>query len=202
MKLPIRFFGIGLLTAAIIFAISLYFFNDREVNLEELSLEDISSYLESEGYHVITQEQYITLAVKEREEQQKSNDEVSEKEENTEEKENDKEKDKASDENEKDDAKDSKEEDQDKDKEKEDQKEEDSDKKDEKKVYKYTLTVVPNMLGPDVGKLLEENKIIKNAADFAKYLEDNNYSRYIQLGDHKLTSEMTHYEIAEKITSN
>lgn len=199
MKLPIRFFGIGLLTAAIIFLISIYFFSDREVNLAEVSLDHISDYLESEGYHVITQEQYITLAVKEREEQEKKNEEANEEDEDIKEEETDKktEEEKKTDTDEDKEKEDKKKEDQKKEEEKED-----SGKKEEKKVYKYTLKVEPNMLSNEVSKLLEDNKIIKNAGDFAKYLEDNDYSRFIQLGDHKLTSDMSHYEIAEKITAN
>src|SRR5699024_12594356 len=78
MKLPIRFFGVGLLTASIIFSITLYFFNDKEANLDEISIEDLSAYLVTEGYHVITQEEYISLAVFEREQQIKQNEEDTE----------------------------------------------------------------------------------------------------------------------------
>lgn len=208
MKLPIRFFGIGLLTASVIFSISVYFFNDQGTNLEEVSIDDLSSYLETQGYHLVTQEQYISLAVKEREEQVKNNEEEStsdksddknEKEDNSEkdaEKNSDEKPDEKSD-NKKKDSKDKSEEN------KDDNKKKDNKKKDnKKKVYKYTLKVEPNMLGPTVSKLLEDNKIIKDADAFTKYLEDNDYSRFIQLGEHELTSEMTHYEIAEKITSN
>lgn len=212
MKLPIRFFGVGLLTASIIFSITLYFFNDKEANLDEISIEDLSAYLETEGYHVITQEQYISFAVFEREQQIKQNEEDNEAENSTEDNEDNSDKN-VDEESNKDSNKDSNnnenEENKDEpdndgnDNEEENSDENNTDNNDgEKEVHSYTLTVKENMLAPDVGKLLENNKIVENATEFANYLVQNNYSRFIQLGDHKLTSDMSHYEIAEKITSN
>lgn len=220
MKLPIRFFGVGLLTASLIFAISMYFFNDSSPSLEEESIENIAAHLEEEGYYVVTQEEYISFAVKENEAQNKENKEVAEKVKISDTQEDMKISDTKKDENVKDEAskssekenkdqhnKKKKDEEKDQKPKKKKKKDEEKDqkpkkKKKKKKVYKYTLTVEENMLGPTISKLLVKNKIIDDADAFTNYLEEKDYSRSIQLGDYKLNSDMTFYEIAEKITGN
>src|SRR5690625_3764149 len=77
-----------------------------------------------------------------------------------------------------------------------------SDKKDKKendKTHKYTINIKENMLAPTISDLLKENKIIDNSADFNKYLEDKGYAPYVQLGKHKVNSEMSYKDIAEVI---
>src|SRR5690625_2973101 len=75
MKLPLRFFGIGLLTASLVFALSLYFFKDKNSSLESESIENIAEFLEDKGYHVISQEDYIAYSVYEQKQQEQANDE-------------------------------------------------------------------------------------------------------------------------------
>jgi len=55
------------------------------------------------------------------------------------------------------------------------------------------------MLGPTVSKLLLDHQIIDDAEKFNRYLEVEGYAPYIQIGEHELTSDMSYYEIAEKI---
>ena len=71
--------------------------------------------------------------------------------------------------------------------------------KEEPNIHTYTLDVKPSMLGPEISELLEANKIIKDAEKFNRYLELEGYAPYIQLGKQKLTSDMSNFEIAEKI---
>lgn len=190
MKLPIRFFGIGLLTATLIFSIILYFFGEDIVSLEDESIENISAYLEEQGYHVVTQEQYISLAVKAREEQQKNNEEENSSTEKDSKENKDAEEEAEDNEKNNDNANNNEEE----------LVEEETEEDEETEVvHKYTLTVVPNMLGPEVGELLEKNNIIDDGQAFAQYLVEHGYARYIQLGDHELSSDMTFYQIAEII---
>lgn len=66
-------------------------------------------------------------------------------------------------------------------------------------IHSYTLNVKPNMLGPVISNLLAENKIIDDAEAFNRYLEVEGYASYIQLGKYTLKSDMTNFQIAEKI---
>lgn len=166
MKQPIRFFAYGLLTASIIIIIFINFFQSDSEAMP--STDEMIEVIKEEGYHVITQEEYISLSVK----ADANGEEV------------------ADEEKPKDEAKDKKEKEQNK----------DESEPNEDDIHTYTLTVKENMLGPDISKLLAENKIIKDADEFTKYIDKKGYAPYIQLGDHKLTSEMNHYEIAETIT--
>lgn len=74
-----------------------------------------------------------------------------------------------------------------------------SDDTGESEIKTYTLKVEPNMLGPTISQLLADNGIIDDADAFSQYLEKKNYAPYIQLGEHELTSNMNHFEIAEEI---
>lgn len=88
---------------------------------------------------------------------------------------------------------------------KENKKEEKSDaKKDEpeKKVKTYTLEIEPGLASSSsISSKLEENGIIDSASKFNQYLEDNDYSKYVQIGTFELTSDMTFNEVAETITN-
>lgn len=87
-------------------------------------------------------------------------------------------------------------------KDEEEPKKDNEDKKDENKdVVKYTLKVKPNTMPHEVILLLEEKKIIKDAEAFAKFMEKENYSPYIQQGEFDLNSEMSEVEIAKTITN-
>ncbi|HLS36167.1 MAG TPA: hypothetical protein VK061_08015 [Bacillota bacterium] len=193
MKLPLRFFGIGLLTASLVFALSLYFFKDKNSSLESESIENIAEFLEDKGYHVISQEDYIAYSVYEQKQQEQANDEENNDNDNNEDDIN---------ENDENNTNDNEENNNDSNENNEDSDDESDDDSNEKEVYTYTLTVEENMLAPDISRLLENNNIIEDARDFTDYLEDEDYSRYIQLGEHKLSSDMTYNELAEKITSN
>lgn len=198
MKLPIRYFSIGILTSALIVTIILYFFDNTPTSLENESLDSIISFLEEDGYRVVSEEEYISLSVED------SNNQENE----------DENSDNASDDqqdatNEKDDENDS---DGDTTNESNKSSEENSDDQsdsenedeetNEEVATTYTLEVKPNMLSPEVSQLLVDNEIIDDAEAFTTYLEDEDYSKYIQLGKHDVSSGMSFNELAEEITSN
>jgi len=172
MKLPIRFFSIGLLTATIILLITFIFFEQSDAS-NNLTVEDMVSQIEEEGYHVLTNEEYITFSVN-KDQNQKEDEDKAEENDAKDKEENDK----------TDDA---------------NENEEDDKDQDESKVHTYTLVVEPNMLGPTISKLLEDHKIIEDAEKFNRYLEVEGYAPYIQIGEHELSSDMSNYEIAETI---
>lgn len=177
MKQPIRYFAIGLFTASVVLLIIVSFIGKSDNDAIELPIEEMTEILQKEGYHVLSSAEYITLSMN-------NEPEITE---NEEEKDSDQEKEK---------DEDKKEVDKDKDKDK------DQDKEDEPKeseVKKYKLIIEPNMLGPTISELLEEKNIIEDAEDFNRYLETEGYAEYIQLGEFELSSNMSNFEIAEKI---
>lgn len=202
MKLPVRYFAIGILTASLAFVLSLYFFPSSSANLEDESFENIVAFLEDDGFRVITEDEYISLSVNSSNGQEVSDESVPD-EDNIENEENDLD----TDDNDSDSGSENEDEVEDGSKENNDNNEEDENNKDKEeknkqKVVKYTLHVEPNMLAPTVSKLLMKNDIIDDEDAFTKYLEEEGYSKYIQLGKHNLTSDMSFYELAEEITSN
>lgn len=79
-------------------------------------------------------------------------------------------------------------------------KEEASNKKELPQVLAYQLKVKNGMNSEDIARELEKAKIIKNAAEFIKYLSDNGYHRHIQIGEFHITNDMSYQEIAVIIT--
>lgn len=174
MKKPIRYFAIGLFTASLILFIASYFL-EPEIITEEESIDQLISSIEASGYRVISESEYITLSVS-----------TKEKVESDQEKEEEKETVKKNDDKKEQVEKEPKDESKEK-------------TEEEKKVIKYTLTIKENMLPSIVADLLAENKIVDNAKEFNKYLEDEGYSQRIQIGKHNVTSDMSMKEIAEEL---
>lgn len=179
MRQPVRLFAIGLLTAGVIMLIGTFFFDNSTKQAENLSVKEMIPIMEDKGYHVITEEEYISMSVKKDHAQEAT----SEKNVNTDRAETT-EKDNADKEN------------NEKDKEASDKKEKEKDEK----VTKYTINIKSGMLPSDISERLAENKIIDEANKFDAYLEKHNYSPKVQLGKFKVTSEMSFKEIAKKIT--
>lgn len=175
MKHLLRSFAAGLFSAGVIMLAAYYF---SEESREELTADEMIPIVEEEGYHVLTSDEYISLAVQPKD-----------KEENTEEKAETKQEDK-------------KEKAENKEKEERKEEEKNNEKKEDKQpeTSSYTLQIKPGMLTPEITELLEENKIIDDAAKFNRYLEEHEYSPKIQIGNFKLTSDMDYYQIAETIT--
>src|SRR5690625_751978 len=162
MKQPIRYFSIGLLTASVVLLLAFYFFDNSTTNTDDLPVEEMIEAIKADGYHVVSEKEYIALSVND-EDDNKAND-----------KKDDKNKDKNEEDKEK--------------------QEEESDKK------TYTINIKSGMLPSEISEILAENDIIKDADKFDQYLEKEEYSPYIQLGKHKLNSEMSTKEVAEALT--
>lgn len=194
MKITIRYFSIGLLTASIVLFIMYLIIDDTSQAIEDFSVEELTTALEEKGYRTITQDEFISYSVyldeiKEAEESKKE-----------EEKENRKSSSKKNDEK--------KVEKEESNKEKDTKKEENNssekkkeEKKEEKKPKTFTVTVKQGSVSQDIGKELEKEGIIKDAAEFVKYMEDNNYSSRIQIGKFKVNSDMSLKELAETLTT-
>lgn len=169
MKQFVRSFSLGLFLASLVIFIFYNYFDEPEIDPNDLSTDELIDLVEEDGYRVITEEDYITYTVNEDQENSDDN------------KENEKQ------------DKDTKKDDDDTDK--EDNVEESND------IVKYTLETKPGVMPHEVILLLEEKKIIKDAEEFAEFMEDNDYSPYIQQGEFELTSDMSQEEIAKTITN-
>ncbi|MFD1850269.1 hypothetical protein [Oceanobacillus bengalensis] len=190
MKQLLRYFSVGLFAAGIIMLIGLYFTDTRDV--EEYTAKELIPYVENEGYHVIDNEEYISLTL--------NSNKVTE--EDNQSKEADSTKTESPKEDKEEPAKDVKESaNEEKDTRKENEEDKEKEKEEEVKVTNYTLTIESGMLTSTISSILEENKIIDNAREFTNYLDDNDYSLLVQLGDFKLNSDMSFYELAEAITN-
>ncbi|UJL48363.1 hypothetical protein KFZ58_10425 [Virgibacillus sp. NKC19-16] len=179
MKQPVRSFSIGLFTAGIIMLIGVYFFDTPSNDAEQLPSDEMIPALEEEGYHVLTESEYISLSVNDG-----NNNESSDSDEST-----------ATGETEDDES-----EDQNTEESQEDGSEED-DTTDEDSETSYTLNIEQGMDSATISSLLAENDIIDDADEFSQYLNEEGYGVYIQIGEHELSSDMSFYEIAELIAN-
>lgn len=67
-------------------------------------------------------------------------------------------------------------------------------------IITYQLRVVSGMSSENIAKLLEENNIIENGAEFSRFLVSHQFQTKIQLGTYHLTNNMSYEEIAKLIT--
>lgn len=190
MRLPIRFFSIGLFTAGIL-SLGFYFLTDSsKESIENVAVEDMIAQVEENGYRVITEDEFISFSM--------YMDTMKEEEAQTASAKTDKEKEEQK----------SKEEETDTKKKDDKEKEKDTKKKEKKedktdKVTKTKFTIKKGDVTQDIADTLVDKKILsKGERDkFIKYLEDNDYSPYIQLGTFEVTSEMSIKELAETVTT-
>ncbi len=183
MRQPVQAFAIGLFAAGIIMLIGIFYFDDSVNTADDLSIDELTSSIEEEGYRVVTEEEYIAIAVNK-----------------------DKTKNRHPDQNKTDEQDIDMDDDSDKDKEKKDStknddKEKATDKvKQKDKVKTYTVHIKNGVLSSTISDQLEANDIIDNATKFNLYLTDNGYGEKIQLGKFKVNSDMTFKELAQAIT--
>ncbi|WP_249871090.1 hypothetical protein [Oceanobacillus saliphilus] len=191
MKHAIRSFSIGLLTSAVIILVVFYLIGNPVQSAEDIDPEQMIPLIEKKGYTVLSQEEYISLSVNKAtiQEEDKPDDNVSG--EKTEEEDSDV---KTVEEQ---DNKTSPEETENKPEEKDEPAEEAS----EKSPVSYTLTINPGMASSDISSLLSENNIIENASEFNNYLDEHGYSLKVQIGSFDLTSDMSFYQLAERISN-
>ncbi|WP_047984127.1 hypothetical protein [Ornithinibacillus californiensis] len=188
MKHTIRAFAVGLLTAALIMLVVNYFSNGSTQDLSEMPIEDIIEDLKDKGYRVLSETEYISLSlngeVKKNETEIASETEETSTEESTQEtSEENQEETNSDDESSIGDTSTSNEEEQ-----------------QEESVNTYTVTIQSGMAPSTISNELEANGIVNDADEFISYLEDEGYVVRIQLGDFTLTSDMSHFEIAEALT--
>ncbi|WP_102274560.1 endolytic transglycosylase MltG [Cytobacillus massiliigabonensis] len=72
----------------------------------------------------------------------------------------------------------------------------------EKSITAYQLKIMRGMVSRDIANILAKEKVIDDASKFEFYLVENGYSKKIQLGSFKLTSQMSYKDIAKIITSS
>ncbi|WP_373892822.1 hypothetical protein ACUL41_08935 [Virgibacillus natechei] len=173
MKQPVRSFSIGLFTAGLIMLIGVYFFDTPSNEAEQLPSDEMIPALKEEGYHVLTESEYISLSVNDGSDNGSS----------------DSNGDNTSEESE----------DQDTEETQEDGSEDDT--TDEDTETTYTLNIEEGMDSATISASLAENDIIDDADEFSQYLNEEGYGVYIQLGEYELSSDMSFYEIAEQIAN-
>src|SRR5699024_5126520 len=190
MKQAIRYFSLGLLLSVLL--LYGYQFFNKEDRAASFSEEELIDLVEDEGYHVITNEEYSTYSLNKDENitKKENKEETGKKEETT-----------NSEEKEKQEEKKKEDKDDDKKEEKSDDNEDEEDEEDE--VVKASIKVDENTYTPDIADKLIDKKIIdKDEGDkFIEYIEDNDYSDYIQLGTFKVDSEMSMKDLAETFTT-
>lgn len=182
MKQPIRSFALGLLSAGILLLVMFYFTNDPKSKTENMSTDDMIKSVEAEGYHVLTETEYISVSVKS-DENKKSTDDSSQTKEDQ--------KDLTSDESQETETEENT----------NNEDESDSTTEEDNSTVTYTLTVESGMAPSTISGILAENNIIEKQDKFTQYMEEEGYTTKVQLGDFELTSSMSHYEIAEELTN-
>lgn len=180
MKHHIRAFALGLFTSAIIILIVFFLVQDSQTSIEDVNAEEMIPVLEDQGYTVLSQEEYISFSVNgnDSENSSESNNESSDEEsQQNEDTNNNEEEEESSNEN------------------------QNEDESDENSPIEYELTVETGMASSEISDILENEDIIESASDFNDYLEDNDYAINVKPGTFELTSDMSHFDIAEVITS-
>lgn len=180
MRQPIRFFAIGLLLSAILLFVAFTLFdksdeNDTKAKPQTISVEDMIEKIQTEGYRVMKEEQYIALTLASDETSQTEAD----KEDITEEP------DETGPEFENNEA-------------------ENTDTEEDIKnheTFTHTFTTNDNVVSQNIADILLDNKIIDDRRAFLEYLEKNDHMRYIQVGKFTVNSDMTYEEIAKVITT-
>lgn len=192
MKQTIRSFALGLLVAGVIILATFYFTGDTRQAAQKLSTDEMIASIENEGYHVLSESEYISVSVKpdnsgnnegtsNENKQDKSAKENKDNNQQNKEKANKEEENNSNSNNE---SKDS-----------------DKDNADKENTVTYTLTVESGMAPSVISNKLAENNIIDDADKFTQYMENHDYTTKVQLGEFKFTSDMSHYEIAEELTN-
>lgn len=178
MKHYIRSFGLGLLVSGLLMLAVYYFFDDSINASKNLSVDEMKETMAEKGYRVMSEQEYIDLSVSKKEQQNKN--EASD---NT-----------TADQKEEQDA------DEKADKDAEKEKAAEKKEKAKKETKKYTLHIKSGMPASEIGEMLEENGIIKDADKFNAYLEKHDYSPRVQLGKFKVNSDMDFQQLAKSFT--
>lgn len=194
MKHAVRSFSIGLLTSAVILFIIFYFVEDSAKSVEEIDIDEMIGHIENEGYAVLDQQEYISYSVQKKQEVENVETEESNSNKNdSKNKKDNQSKEETSDESSNNEA------DEEVDEEEEIEEKEEVEEEPENNVIQYTLTISPGMASSDISALLAEQNIIENASEFNSYLDEHAYSLRVQIGTFEVSSDMSFYQIAERI---
>lgn len=183
MKNAMRFFSLGLLVSALL-VYGFQFFSGNSSDASSIDLEDMISEVEKQGYHVVDQEEYISFSLSKEEAQDNDNSAEPKKDAENKTAKADKTKEEKS---------------------KEDKQDKSNENENEEPVKeeasKATFKVGQGVYTPQIADILVEKKIIDDKQKFIKYMDENGYSDYIQLGTFKVTSDMSLKELAETLTT-
>src|SRR5699024_3869737 len=163
-------------------------FGNSKASSKDVPLEEMIEEIESTGHRVVTEKEFIAYTINNEEKEVDKEDSAKEKKESSDKKETKKTDDKT--------AKKYKKEDKDK------KNKKDKDNKDDKKVT-ATITTDDGVVTQETADKLVDENIIKDKEkqEFLDYLDDNDYSPYIQIGKFKVDSEMSMKELAETFTT-
>ncbi|TFB23801.1 hypothetical protein E3U55_03025 [Filobacillus milosensis] len=187
MRTVVQSFSIGIITAALIIGIFYMLEEEETVQSEStLSTQEAKEYLKDEGFAVVSSSEYDEIL---REKQQLENEIAQIKEEQS----------KKEDEDNK--EKSETEQNTEENNESNAGTQNDEEKETEDNNKSFTLNIQSGMTSIDIANELETAQIIDNADEFNNYLEQNNYSRQIQLGEYQLNNSMSFNEIADVITN-
>ncbi|MDE5415384.1 hypothetical protein [Alkalihalobacterium chitinilyticum] len=70
----------------------------------------------------------------------------------------------------------------------------------EEKPVKHKITIASGMVSHDVARMLKEKGLIKDTSKFVSRIESRNAAKYVQIGEHTLTTGMSIDEIIQVIT--
>lgn len=185
MKQALRYFSLGLLLSALI-SFSVYYFSNPSTKMANQSTDEMISTIENDGYHVLTEDEYIDFRVKDddnaKKEDAKQSSDTKKKEQAK--KDNDSKQDDTKDKKEKTETK---------------KKDDKDDSKKEKSSKKIKVTVKEGMVSQDVAKLLKDKGVVKDENKFVKYMEDNNISQSMQIGTFELSNDMSFDDIGKAL---
>jgi preprotein translocase subunit SecF len=177
-NMKLRFFAVGILFVTVVLFIYVQFFNKAEQ-------EDVKKTLKKDGYALVTMDEFEELKNKVEmlekgqlnEEQQKASENGN----NV--KEQQKENEKSNEEQQK------------------EKQQSDEQKKDEQQEpKKVVIKIETGMSLSDIADRLLENKIIKDKKAFVDFMVNNDYERYVQIGDFEFKQGMNLKEVADVIT--
>lgn len=179
MKHTVRSFSVGLLTAGLIMLAVFYFLEEGNNKQTTLPTEEMISHIEQDGFRVLTEKEYIAFSVTnaQQEDETENKETPSEEKENVAEVTEEKEAEKTEEENKSDEA------------------------EEESKPVTKTINIENGMASSHISSMLEDENLVDDGKAFNKYLQDNDYSLRVQLGQHELTEGMSYYEIAEELTN-
>lgn len=200
MKQSVRFFAIGLMTSAILM-FGYFAIFDKSAAVENIPVEELIAQIEEDDYRVISEEDFISFSLMNKDEvEANAKDKADAKSSDNKEakKEDEKTDDKKDKEKKSDDKKDN---DKSKEKSDKDKKKDRDTSEDSDKPKKVTFTTKPGIVTEDIAEILYDKKVIDDKRKFEKFLEDNGYSAYIQIGKFEVTTDMTYQEIADVITT-